>query len=164
MSGADVGHWPRARLGNVARLRAIAATRPHLAYHERVVEAPFDRVWSIFGDLERGVPRFDRYVRWIRIETRDGERLTLRSGASSFGPVLRFEAIHRPGWCVMRARTFGGEVGMAADALADGRTQIAHFEGARWLGPFGRWLFGRTLPAELETVAALCRASPIEKP
>lgn len=157
MSVHAAERWPQARLGRVARLRALADARPHLAYHERIVDAPFERVWSVFGDLERGVPRFDRYVRSIEIESRDGDRLVLRSSAPLLGPPMRFDAIYRPGWCVMRSRWLGAEVGMAAEAVDAERTRIGHFEGARWLGAFGRWFFGRTIPGELAVVEAICR-------
>jgi hypothetical protein len=154
VSAAPQRAWPAARIGNVARLRAIAAARPHLAYRERTIDAPFGVVWSVFGDLEHGVPEFDRYVRWIRITERDGERLKLESNAPWRGGTLRFDAIYRPGWCVMRS--FEGEVGMAADALDARRTHVAHFEGSRWLGALGRWWFGRSMEGELETLARLC--------
>ena len=149
--------WPSARIDEVARLRAIAAARPYLAYRERIIEAPFGLVWSVFGDLERGVPQFDHYVRWIRITQRDGERVWLESNAPLPGLVLRFEAIHRPGWCVMRSRE--AEVGMAAVPLGDGRTRVAHFEGSRFLGRLGRWWLMRTMQEELETLARLCEDS-----
>ncbi len=158
MSAPDPSaRWPIARIDAVARLRAIAAARPYLAYRERSIAAPFDRVWSVLGDLERGVPQFDHYVRWVRITERDGERLTLESNAPVLGRVLRFEAIHRPGWCVMRSRE--AEVGMAAAPLGDGRTRVAHFEGSRFLGRLGRWWLMRTMQQELDTLARLCEQS-----
>lgn len=149
--------WADASIDAVARLRAIAAARPHLAYRERTIEAPFERVWSIVGDLECGVPRFDRYVRWIRITARSGEQITLESNSPLPGLSLRYEGIHRSGWCVMRSPL--AEVGMAAAPRGDGRTQIAHFEGSRWLGALGRWWFTRTIDGELDTVVRLCEAS-----
>ena len=153
MSTAAQQVWPSAKLDDVARLRALAAARPHLAYRERTLDAPFEVVWSVFGDLENGVPQFDRYVRRIRITGRDGERLALESNGP-LGIPMRFEAIHRPGWCVMQS--WQGEVGMAAAPLAGGRTRIAHFEGSRFLGALGRWWFGRSLERELDTLAELC--------
>jgi hypothetical protein len=149
----QLASWPSAQLDEVARLRAIAASLPYLAYRERTIEAPFDVVWSIIGDLEHGVPRFDHFVRWIRIESREGERIELSSNGL-LGRSMRFSAIHRPGWCVMRSRE--GVVGMAASPRGAARTRVAHFEGSRWLGAVGRWWFGRTLERELETLAALC--------
>ena len=97
MSTAAQQVWPSAKLDAVARLRALAAARPHVAYLERTLDAPFEVVWSVFGDLENGVPQFDRYVRRIRITGRDGERLALESNGP-LGIPMRFEAIHRPGW------------------------------------------------------------------
>ncbi|MEZ4332144.1 MAG: hypothetical protein R3F35_10345 [Myxococcota bacterium] len=153
-AASDSEHWPSARIDAVARLRAIAAARPHLAYHERTIAAPFERVWSVFGDLEGCVPRYDRSVRWLRVVARDGERLVLESNSPIPGRTLRFEAVYRPGWCVMRA--FEAEVGMAAAPLGPDATRIAHFEGSRFLGRLGRWWFGRGLAGELETVERMC--------
>jgi hypothetical protein len=157
---AALARWPAARLGNVARLRAIAAARPHLALCERTIDAPFDVVWSIFGDLERGVPQFDHYVKWIRITRRDGERIALESNGP-LGSTTRFEAIYRPGWCVMRSRI--GEVGMAADPLDASRTRVAHVEGSRALGALGRWYFGLRMERELDTLARLCERAAAER-
>lgn len=137
----------------VARLRAIAAALPHVAYRERTIEAPFDAVWAILGDLEGGVPRFEHYVRRIRITRREGERLSLVSNGP-LGVPMRFEAILRPGWCVMRA--WQSEVGMAAAPLGPARTRVGHFEGSRFLGSLGRWWFGRTMERELAELARLC--------
>ncbi len=145
--------WPSAALDNVARLRALAAALPHVAFVERTIDAPFDVVWGILGDLEGGVPRFDHYVRSIRIIAREGERLTLRS-KGALGMPATFVAIYRPGWCVMRSRI--GEVGMAASPDGAARTRIGHFEGSRWLGRIGRRHFARTMRSELEVLARLC--------
>ena len=152
----DSEGWPTASIDAVARLRAIAAARPHLAYHERTIDAPFERVWSVFGDLEGCVPRYDRSVRWLRVVAREGERLVVESSSPIPGRTLRFEAIYRPGWCVMRA--FEAEVGMAAAPLGPDATRVAHFEGSRVLGRIGRWWFGRGIAEELETVAQMCGA------
>jgi len=154
VSGAQqLERWPSAQIDEVARLRVIAAARPHLAYRERTIDAPLEVVWSIFGDLEHGVPRFDHYVRWIRIIERDGERLKLESNGP-FGGTMRFDAIYRTGWCVMRS--WEGEVGMAASARGPRQTRVAHFEGSRFLGALGRWKFGRSMVSELTTLARLC--------
>ena len=148
---AQLSRWPSARLDEVARLRAIAAARPHLAYCERTIEAPFELVWSIFGDLECGVP-----ARSIRITDRDGERLKFEYNSPILGGALRFDAIYRPGWCVMRS--WAAEVGLAATPVAASRTRVAHFEGWPLLGSFSRWWFSRTIEAELDALARKCQA------
>jgi hypothetical protein len=139
----ELSRWPSARLDEVARLGAIAAARPHLAYGERTIEAPFEVVWPIFADLER-----------TRITERDGERLKLEYSSALLGGTLRFDAIYRPGWCVMRS--WAAEVGMAATRVDAARTRVAHFEGSRLLGALGRRWFSRKIDAELETLAQMC--------
>ena len=150
MSASErLSRWPSARVDEVARLRAIAAARPHLAYCERTIEAPFELVWSTFGDIERGVPS-----RAIRITDRDGERLKFEYNSPILGGALRFDAIYRPGWCVLRS--WAAEVGMAATPVDAARTRVAHFEGWPLLGRLSRWWFSRTIEAELETLARRC--------
>ena len=145
---APLSRWPSARLDEVARLRAIAAAGAHLAYCERTIEAPFEVVWSIFGDLEHGVP-----ARSIRITDRAGERMKFEYKSPILG-ALRFDAIYRPGWCVMRS--WAAEVGLAATPVDAARTRVAHFEGWPLLGTLSRWWVSRTIEAELETLARKC--------
>jgi hypothetical protein len=151
-ASAPLSRWPGARLDEVARLRAIAAARPHLAYCERTIEAPFEVVWSIFGDLECGVPS-----RSIRITDRDGERLKFEYKSRVLGSALRFDAIYRPGWCVMRS--WVAEVGVAATPVSASRTRVAHFEGWPLLGALSHWWFSRSIEAELEQLARLCQTA-----
>ena len=58
--------WPDVVLSNVDRLRVLAAARPHLAVYECVIDAPFERVWAIAGDLE-GAPSFELGLGHVRI-------------------------------------------------------------------------------------------------
>ena len=51
--------WPEARLDRVRQLRVLGAALPGVAVVERVLDAPFDEVWSFLSDLERSVPMFD---------------------------------------------------------------------------------------------------------
>ena len=145
-------HWPAVELDPVTRLRALAAAMPWVSLEERVIEAPFARVWSYIEDMERGVPQFEGNVRRLEILARDGERLALRS----FGPTglsMRLDAVLRPGWCVMRGAF--GEIGMAATPVGPSATRFAHFEGSRRLGRVARPLFRRFVRRDLARLAAL---------
>jgi hypothetical protein len=144
--------WPAIELDPVARLRALAASMPWVSFGERVIEAPFARVWSYIEDMERGVPQFEGNVRRIEILSREGERLRLRS-TDPLGLPMQLDAVLRPGWCVMRS--WAGEIGMAAAPVGPGATRFAHFEGSRRLGRIARPLFRRFVARDLRRLAAL---------
>lgn len=144
--------WPGVEIDPVTRLRALAAALPWVSLEERVIEAPFARVWSYIEDLERGVPQFEGNVRRIEILARDGERLALRSFAPG-GLAMHLDAVLRPGWCVMRGAF--GEIGMAATPVGAGATRFAHFEGSRRLGRIARPLFRYFVRRDLARLAAL---------
>ena len=146
--------WPRAELDPVARLRVLAAALPHASFEERVIEAPFERVWSYIEDMERGVPQFEGNVRRLRVVRREGERLWLES-EGALGLTLRMQAVLRPGWCVMETASGSVQIGMAACAEGPGRTHFAHFEGSRWLGRLARPLFRRFVRRDLASLARL---------
>ena len=147
--------WPRVELDPVARLRALAAGLPHVALVECVLDAPVARVWSIVGDLEHGVPRFEDGVRSARIVARTGERLEVVT-QNALGVPMRFRAVLRPGWCVMHSQL--ADIGMAV-APEDGgeRTRFAHFEGSRWLGRAGRRYVRRRVLRDCERLRALLK-------
>ncbi len=151
--------WPQAELQTVARMRALAAALPHVVLVERVIAAPFERVWGIAGDLVEGVPRFEHDVRDVRILASEGDALSLVAGGP-LGVRMHFDAVLRPGWCVMRSRL--ADIGMAAEPLDAGRTRFAHYEGSRWLGRLGRPVFRRLVERDLQRLAALA-ASPGEE-
>jgi hypothetical protein len=146
--------WPQVELDPVARLRALAAALPHVSLEERVIEAPFERVWSYIEDMERGVPQFEGNVRRIRIVRREGEQLWLAS-EGPLGATLHMQAVLRPGWCVMGSASGSVQIGMAARAEGPGRTRFAHFEGSRWLGRLARPLFRRFVRRDLASLARL---------
>jgi hypothetical protein len=146
--------WPRAELDPVVRLRALAAALPHASLEERLIEAPFERVWSFIEDMERGVPQFEGNVRRLQIARREGERLWLES-EGVLGVTLRMQAVLRPGWCVMETGSGSVQIGMAARAEGPGRTRFAHFEGSRWLGRLARPLFRRFVRRDLANLARL---------
>jgi hypothetical protein len=149
--------WPRAELDAVARLRALAMALPHVVLEERLIEAPFERVWCFIEDMERGVPRFEGNVRRVRIVRREGERLWLES-EGPLGTTLRMQAVLRPGWCVMGTSNGSVQIGMAARAEGPGRTRFAHFEGSRRLGRLARPLFRRFVRRDLANLARLAQA------
>ena len=149
--------WPQVGLDPVARLRALAAALPHVSLEERVIEAPFARVWSYIEDLERGVPQFEGNVRRVRILRREGERLWLESDGP-LGSTLRMRAVLRPGWCVMGTGNGSVQIGMAARVEGPGRTRFAHFEGSRWLGRLARPLFRCFVRRDLASLTRLAEA------
>lgn len=124
--------WPTAHLDPIRQLRVLAEVLPGVGLVERVLDTPYQRVWSFLADLERSVPAFDPMVRSLRVLARDGERLTVATQMPHLPFSLRFQVELRDGWCLMRARTY--LVGMAAVPLDDGRTLFAHLEGL----PIGR--------------------------
>lgn len=145
-------NWPVVELDTIERMRVLAAGLPHVALAETVIDAPFDAVWAIAGDLAGGVPRFEHDVRSIDILSRQGDRIELIASAS-LGLRMRFQAVLRPGWCVMRSRA--ADIGMAAAAVDESRTRFAHYEGSRWLGRAGRVLFARLVERDLAKLASL---------
>jgi hypothetical protein len=120
MSGA----WPQADLGPVRRMRILAAALPHAAFRERLLDAPFDHVWGVAGDLERGTPRWKKNVTGLAVLAQEAEHLEVEI-RSYLGVRMRLRAVLQPGWCVMQGRLL--VVGMAA-APAGEQTRFAHFE------------------------------------
>ena len=122
--------WPTATLAPAARLRALSAGLPGTVVEERVLDAPFERVWGFVADLERSVPTFDRDVASLRVTSRRGTRLRVRTTGSwrMAGLPLAFDVDLEPGWCWMVARPRLYVVGMAAAPLPDdpGRTHYLH--------------------------------------
>jgi hypothetical protein len=132
MTNAD-DRWPVATLGDVARLRAIAAGLPGVHLHEQVIEAGFADVWGFVSDLERTTPLFEPDVQSLRVVARDGDRLRVRVRMPRWaGSVpLHLDATMRDGWCWMVARPQVYVIGIAAEP-AVGRatgTLLAHMEG-----------------------------------
>lgn len=112
-------------LDPIRRLRILAAIHPGCAFAEALLDAPFEAVWAIAGDLEQGVPRYEPAVEDVRIVQRRHERIVLTAGDVR-GRRHTFEAIVRPGWCWMQSGSL--LVGIAARAERN-RTRTAHLEG-----------------------------------
>jgi len=152
--------WPVARLDPVRQLRVLAEVLPGVGLVERVLDAPYQRVWSFLADLERSAPAFDPMVRWLRILDREGERLTVAARAPLWPVPIRFEVELRDGWCLMRSRTY--LVGMAAAPLSE-RTRYAHLEGLPWRGAPGlralRPVFRRVAAADVDGITRTLASS-----
>ncbi|MEV6927989.1 hypothetical protein AB0M46_26290 [Dactylosporangium sp. NPDC051485] len=119
--------WPRADLNPVHRLRALAAGIPGAHVTERLIDAPFDEVWPVAGDLEGEFGNYQPDMRHVRITRTNGDRLEAVA-RSRFGLRARFDVVSRPGWCWMQSRLL--LIGVAA-APADGGTLIAMTGGVR---------------------------------
>ena len=131
--------WPVTTLGPVRRLQVLGASIPGAVVRERLMDAPFDAVWAIAGDLEGGVPRFEPAVASARIVWRQDDRLTLET-ASPMRRRSRFDVQLQRGWCLMQEQRRRYLVGMAAEPDPDDprRTRFAHLEGVP--RPVGRLL------------------------
>lgn len=170
MSFETNDQWPSAQLDDVARLHLLAAGLPGVSVHERVINRPFEEVWSFVSQLDDAVPRFDADVRRLRIRRAEptpdgGKRLAITASSPwwlLWCPV-RFEVDIRDGWCWMVARPQVYVVGMAA--IADGdRTRFAHLEGVsipapRRLAPLlrplhavSRWRHRHHLPHDVDGI------------
>lgn len=146
--------WPTARLDPVRQLLVLGRVLPAVGVVERVLDAPYERVWSFLADLERSVPAFDPMVRSLRILSRQGERLTVSATSSGTGFTQRFQVELREGWCLMRSRLY--LVGMAATPVGD-RTHYVHLEGLPYRGASPlrvlRPLLRRVVGADVDGIA-----------
>lgn len=143
-------------LDPVRRLRILAGALPGCGYVERTLNAPFDAVWAVGGDLIAGVPAFESTVRRVDVERREGDRLIVTTHGP-VGPPRVFEAILRPGWCWMQSGPV--LVGMAATPAGPDRTLFAHLEGTRLAATrVVRPLLRRKMRAELDRIEDLARS------
>ena len=85
------GVWPSADLDPLRRMRILAAAIPQAAFRERLLDAPFDDVWCVAGDLERGTPQWKKDVAALAILHREADRLEVQL-RSYFGIRLRLRA------------------------------------------------------------------------
>jgi hypothetical protein len=150
-----MSEWPRVEIDPVTRLRALAAALPHTMLRERIIEAPFEDVWGVAGDMERGVPQMENGIERVEILEREGDRLKVRTHGG-FGVTMDLDAELRPGWCVMRSPRF--DIGMAAVPVDGGRrTLFAHYEGVRGVGRLLRPLFWSKIGGDFRRLGRLVR-------
>src|SRR2546430_8773273 len=126
--------WPTVELGDIERLRVLSRVLPGVWMEERVIDAPYERVWDFVSDLEGSVHMFDADVRKVRVVRREGENLVLWGFGSwrFLGLPNLFRVQLRDGFCWMSSQ--GYVVGMAAIPEAD-RTRFLLFEGLPVHGP-----------------------------
>jgi hypothetical protein len=128
--------WPVAHLDPVGRLRILAAGLPGAVVDQRTIDAPFERVWGFFSDMEASLPRFDQAVGSFQIVKRAGSRLVARARTPRLHVPVTFDVDLEPGWCWMTARPSAYIVGFAAQPDGD-RTRFAHLEAYTLPGPPG---------------------------
>jgi hypothetical protein len=153
--------WPTAQLNPVRQLRVLAEVLPGVGLVERVVDAPYERVWSFLADLEHSVPAFDPMVRSLRVLSHKGTRLVVVTRTSVLPLSSRFEVELRDGWCLMRSRTY--LVGMAAEPLGE-QTRYAHLEGLPYHRPPGlrllRPVFRRVVGGDVRGIVRTLATPP----
>jgi hypothetical protein len=117
-------------LDPIRRLRVLAGALPGITMVEVVVDAPFDAVWAIAGDMLDGVPQYEERIAFVEITERRGERLRIITHPRR-GPAISWNVLLRPGLCWMQSTGGGLLVGLAATPVPGGRTRLAHAEGSR---------------------------------
>lgn len=135
----------------VDRLRIVAAGLEDTVLVEALLDAPYQSVWGLAGDLERGLPQFEPSVTAVEIVERHGERLRVVVDTAG-GLRLPMEVLLRDGYCLMQSKTVS--VGMAARPEGD-KTRFVHFERLPGREPITE----EKLVAELHQLETLARTS-----
>jgi hypothetical protein len=146
-------------LDPIRRLRVLGAALPGVTLVEHSVDAPFEAVWSVAGDLEGAVPQFEKPIARVEITERSDDLLKVTVHLRR-GPATDWNVLLRPGLCWMQSTRRGMLVGMAAVPQPDGRTRFAHAEGTR--GRLGRLLspfLRRKMREEIRRIERLAQAA-----
>ena len=153
-----MSEWPTVSLTNVQRMRVLAEAIPNAQIADAIIDAPFERVWTWFSDLEHSVPAFDGEVRRLRVLRRDGEQLRIRTwqGPGAVVP-MPFDVLLEPdGWCLMTAPARLYVVGMCADPVGPDRTHVALLEAIpRGVGRLTHRSLGRHVAGDVRRIARL---------
>ncbi|MFC1432996.1 hypothetical protein ACEZDB_20340 [Streptacidiphilus sp. N1-3] len=118
--------WPVADFDQVRRLRVLAAGISGARVAERLIPAPFERVWAIVADLENEFGTFEPDMR--RVVVRQVGDRTEAYAQGRLGLRARFDVDLELGWCWMQSRFL--MIGIAA-APAPGGTLVAATGGIR---------------------------------
>lgn len=144
--------WPVPQLDTVARFRALAAGVRGAAVTERVLDNPFEDVWTLLTDFEHGFGLVEPDMRDVRVVRADAQRVELLA-RSRFGFRAHLHAVLRPGLFWAQSRFL--IIGFAAAPVPTGGTRVALTGGLRVprraaLVPFGVRRAGQASAARLE--------------
>ncbi len=144
MTVENIEAWPVATLDGVSRIRLLARVLPNVHVAERVIDAPFGRVWEFLHDIETSVPMFDENVLEVAIvRRRSATQLDMRVRAR-FSPAVPFRCEMGEGHIVMNAPGGLYVVGIGVRPRTDGTTEYVQFEGVpNRAGGVGRGWVGR---------------------
>jgi len=153
MTVENIEAWPAATLDGVSRVRLLARVLPNVHVAERVIDAPFARVWDFLRDIETSVPMFDEDVLEIVIVGRPSPtQLDMRVRAR-FSPSVPFRCEMGEGHIVMTAPRGLYAVGLGARPRADGTTEYVQFEGVpNRAGGVGRAWIGRHVERDADAL------------
>ncbi|MEH0541657.1 hypothetical protein QA802_00755 [Streptomyces sp. B21-105] len=119
--------WPTTDLDPVRRLHALAAGISGARVTETHVDAPFEQVWTLLGDLEGGFGQVVTDMERLCVVRRQGERVEALA-RSRYGMRARLLGVQRPGWCWLQSRFL--LIGVAATPEGPG-TRVAFTGGVR---------------------------------
>ncbi len=119
--------WPTTDLDPVRRLHALAAGIRGAHVTHAHVDASFERVWSLLGDLEGGFGQVVTDMERLRVVRRHGEHIEALA-RSRYGMRARLRGVQRPGWCWLQSRFL--LIGVAATPEGPG-TRVAFTGGVR---------------------------------
>ncbi|MFF3781788.1 hypothetical protein [Streptomyces sp. NPDC001933] len=119
--------WPIADLDPVRRLHVLAGGIRGAHVTEAYMDAPFERVWALLGDLEGAFGQVVPDMERLRVVCRQGERVEALAH-SRYGMRARLRGVQRPGWCWLQSRFL--LLGVAAAPEGPG-TRVAFTGGVR---------------------------------
>ncbi|MER6314197.1 hypothetical protein ABT237_10550 [Streptomyces sp. NPDC001581] len=119
--------WPITDLDPVRRLYALAGGIRGAHVTEAHLDAPFERVWALLGDLEGAFGQVVPDMERLRVVRRQGERVEVMAH-SRYGMRARLRGVQRPGWCWLQSRFL--LLGVAAAPEGSG-TRVAFTGGVR---------------------------------
>jgi hypothetical protein len=153
MTVENIEAWPAATLDGVSRIRLLARVVPNVHLAERVIDAPFTRVWDFLRDIETSVPMFDENVlEVVIVRRRSTTQLDMRVRAR-FSPSVPFQCEMGEGHIVMNAPRGLYVVGIGVRPRTDGTTEYVQFEGIpNRAGGAGRGWVGRHVERDADAL------------